>query len=185
VYGSRIVTGLAIVLGAMAALFLILAVTASLVFVFVSAVFGASAYFVWYHASGRLARRVYRSVESRARPNAGGGTGAGPRDDWESPRDGQRARTRANAGGFGAGARRAAAGGGAGDRQRRARPPGAGTDGPTEAEAYDALDLEQGADESAVKSAYREKVKTVHPDRPDGDEEQFKEVKAAYERLTD
>ena len=54
----------------------------------------------------------------------------------------------------------------------------------TRREAYRTLGLDQDADESAVKRAYREKVKDVHPDRG-GDEEEFKRVTRAYERLTD
>jgi curved DNA-binding protein CbpA len=39
------------------------------------------------------------------------------------------------------------------------------------------------ADQSTIKSAYREKVKEVHPDTEGGDEERFKQVNRAYERL--
>jgi curved DNA-binding protein CbpA len=53
------------------------------------------------------------------------------------------------------------------------------------AEAYRRLDLDPTADEAAVREAYRERVKEVHPDAADGDEETFKRVTAAYERLTD
>ena len=53
------------------------------------------------------------------------------------------------------------------------------------AEAYQRLGLDPSADQSTVKSAYRQKVKEVHPDTDDGDEESFKEVKEAYERLSD
>ena len=60
-----------------------------------------------------------------------------------------------------------------------------GNGGPTVAEAYDRLGVKRGADEETVRRAYREKVKEVHPDSKTGDEEAFKEVKAAYERLTD
>jgi curved DNA-binding protein CbpA len=41
------------------------------------------------------------------------------------------------------------------------------------------------ADESAVRRAYRERVKETHPDTEDGDEDAFKRVNAAYERLSD
>ncbi|RNJ27484.1 J domain-containing protein [Halosegnis longus] len=40
------------------------------------------------------------------------------------------------------------------------------------------------ADEQAIKRAYREAVKEKHPDRG-GDEEEFKDVTAAYDRLTE
>jgi curved DNA-binding protein CbpA len=36
-----------------------------------------------------------------------------------------------------------------------------------------------------VRAAYRDRVKEVHPDTDAGDEEAFKSVTAAYERLTD
>ena len=55
----------------------------------------------------------------------------------------------------------------------------------TAAEAYRTLGIDPGADEATVKQAYREKVKEVHPDTGDGDEETFLAVKDAYERLTD
>ena len=88
-YGSRIVSGLAVVFGGMAAVFVALAVAYNPVFLGVAAVFGAAAYFVWYHASGRFARRLYQGVESQAQAE---GAGAGPREEWVPPRDGQSAR---------------------------------------------------------------------------------------------
>jgi curved DNA-binding protein CbpA len=51
-------------------------------------------------------------------------------------------------------------------------------------EAFRTLGLSVDADEDAVKRAYREKVKEVHPDTDGGDEEAFKKVNRAYERLT-
>ncbi|MFB6176346.1 MAG: J domain-containing protein [Halobaculum sp.] len=49
-------------------------------------------------------------------------------------------------------------------------------------EAYDTLGVERGASQESIKSAYREKVKEVHPDSG-GDEETFKRVNRAYETL--
>jgi curved DNA-binding protein CbpA len=49
-------------------------------------------------------------------------------------------------------------------------------------EAYRTLGLEQGADQDAVRRAYREQIKEVHPDRG-GDEAEFRRIKRAYERL--
>lgn len=74
----------------------------------------------------------------------------------------------------------------AGSRGRgtnRTRPPRRPT-GPTREEAYRTLDLDPGAGTAEVKRAYREKVKTAHPDRG-GDEKRFKEVTSAYDRLTE
>jgi curved DNA-binding protein CbpA len=56
---------------------------------------------------------------------------------------------------------------------------------PSPAEAYRTLGLDPGTDEAAVRAAYRQRVKEVHPDRPSGDEDEFKRVTRAYERLTD
>jgi hypothetical protein len=195
VYGSRLVSALAAVFAAIAVLFAIFGVAANVGFFAVAALFGAVAYFMWYHASGRFAQRLYRGVEQRAAPGGGGrggrgGFGAGPREDWDSPRDesGQR-RARAAGGqardgrGRVGGRRRQARAGG--QRRRRRAAAAAQPSGPTAAEAYDTLELDRGADDDAVKAAYREKVKEVHPDSPDGDEEEFKEVQSAYERLTD
>jgi len=67
------------------------------------------------------------------------------------------------------------------ERRRRAR----GQARATVAEARETLGLGPEADESEVRRAYREKVKDVHPDTEGGDEERFKEVTRAYERLMD
>lgn len=203
-YGSRIVSGLAVVFGGMAAVFVVLAVAYNPVFLAVAAVFGAAAYFVWYHASGRFARRLYQGVESQAQPE---GSNAGPREEWVPPRDGRSAREAARQ-------RRASARGGrrAGPRESRgpggsAGPggPGRGTGGPggrgaradgaragvppndgiTAREAYDRLGLDPDADADAVRSAYRKRVKEVHPDTDGGDEDEFKRIKDAYERLSE
>jgi len=190
VYGSRLVSALAAVFAAIAVLFAIFGFVANLGFFVVAALFGAVAYFMWYHASGRFAQRLYRGVEDRAAPGDGrGGFGAGPREDWEPPRDdkaGSRRRARATGGGRArGGARRQRQRARQGGRRRQRAAAAAQRSGPTTAEAYDTLDLAPDADDDAVKAAYREKVKEVHPDSPDGDEEAFKEVQSAYERLTD
>ena len=53
---------------------------------------------------------------------------------------------------------------------------------------YDVLGIERGADAAAIKKAYRQKAKELHPDRnadnPDA-EAQFKEANEAYEVLKD
>jgi hypothetical protein len=191
VYGSRIVSGLSAVFAGMAVLFAVFGVVYNLVFFAVALLFGAVSYFMWYHASGRFFRRLYRSVEDQATvEETRGGFGAGPREEWTPPREEQRQRARAAAEATArqAGRRRAAAGqrgagGRAGRGGRRADP--RADDGPTAAEAYSVLGLERGAGADDVKQAYRERVKEVHPDSPDGDEEAFKEVKEAYERLSD
>lgn len=203
-----------VLVSALAAVFAGLAVTVVIVgvatepFVAVLAVpFGVVAYVMWYQASGRLGRRIYRSVEQagrvdpEARQSSGrsgsrrsrrerGGFGAGPRDDWEPQgawarrvreerrqeraRTGEKART-----GAGSGAHAASGG------RRAQRGRGGGRTGPSRREAYDVLGVEPGADQAAIRRAYRERVKAVHPDAKTGDEAEFKRVTAAYERLTD
>ncbi|QLH78102.1 J domain-containing protein [Halosimplex rubrum] len=192
-YGSRLVSAVAAVFAAIAVLFAIFGFAANVGFFAVAALFGAVAYFMWYHASGRFAQRLYRGVEERAAPGGSGrggrgGFGAGPREEWEPPRDEdasgrQRARTARGGQARGGGRQRRQARA-QGQRRRRRAAAAAQPSGPTAAEAYDTLDLNRDADEDAVKAAYREKVKEVHPDSPDGDEEAFKEVQSAYERLT-
>mgnify|MGYP000165093096 CR=1 FL=1 len=189
---DRLTTGLAAVLGGLTVVLTVLAIVArNPAIIFVALTFGAATYFVYYHASGRMAARVYQRVERQARVDGGRRTGAGPREEWEPPRDGGTAREAA------AGSRRARE---ASERvrqqrqrkQRQRRQQGRASgraptadSGMSAAEAYQRLGLDPSADQSTVKSAYRQKVKEVHPDTDDGDEESFKEVKEAYERLSD
>jgi DnaJ-domain-containing protein 1 len=122
---------------------------------------------MWYQASGRLEERT-RTRRVR------GGARFGRGSDARGP---------TGPGGFGAGARngerRAGAGTGPGFRPPRQ------SSSPSETEAYRTLGLDPGADEAAVREAYRRRVKEVHPDTPSGDEDEFKRVNRAYERLTD
>jgi hypothetical protein len=160
---------LAAVFAGLTTLLVVLAFAESLLLLFVALPFAATTYFLWYHASGRLARRT------RAR---------------EVGRGARTRRRAAGDGGFGAGARRAAA---EANRERARRAAGAagtaggyGPDpdpGPSREAAYRALDLDPGADEDAVRRAYRERVKEVHPDRG-GDEAEFRRVTRAYDRLS-
>jgi DnaJ-class molecular chaperone len=50
---------------------------------------------------------------------------------------------------------------------------------------YKVLGLERGASADEIKKAYRKKALELHPDKPNGDAEKFKEVNAAYEVLSD
>ena len=189
---DRLITGVAAVFAVLTGVLTVVGILVNPAVLFLALMFGASTYFMYYHASGKMAAGVYERVERRAAHDGGrrsgarrGGFGAEPREEWTGPRDGrsvrdvaQEARRRARNGGR-RGRRQQA--GQQRQRTRRTRP----TDGPSVAEAYKRLGLEQGADESAVKAAYREKVKEVHPDTDSGTEREFKQVKAAYERLTD
>ncbi|WP_049898986.1 J domain-containing protein [Halococcus agarilyticus] len=169
---SRLVIGLGAVFAGLTVLTTVLGFVYSPVALALAAAFGVTTYFLWYHASGRLRRRVHRDARAagsgRAKSTARtrtDGFGAGPREGRTGPRERR---------GFDAGrSRRRDVGG----RRRQA--------GPSTAEAYRTLGLEPGADETAVRSAYREKVKEVHPDADDGSERAFKRVQSAYDHLSD
>lgn len=50
---------------------------------------------------------------------------------------------------------------------------------------YEILGIDKGADSGTVKKAYRKKAQKLHPDKEEGDKEQFQELVAAYEVLID
>ena len=157
-------------------------VSGSPVAFFVAIPLGATAYFMYYHGSGKLLERLHRrevrrQAADRQRQQRAtgqrGGFGAGPRQ-----RRGPRTRGEREAR-FGPQGR---GGFGAQDRyDPRDRAPSTSSD-PTRAEARTMLGVDTTADQSTIKQAYRERVKDVHPDRG-GDEDEFKRVTAAYERL--
>ena len=158
---DRLVFGLTAVFAAMTVLVVLIAVAGGEPVLFIVALpLGAATALFWYQSSGKLRERVSRSRQANSR-------------------------TRESRGGFGAGARREARR----DRQRarngdRRRPRGQTVSDLSPAEAYSRLDLENGADESEIRRAYRRKVKEVHPDRG-GDEAAFKRVTEAYETLVE
>ena len=186
---SRLLLGIAALFAGMTVLMATLGVVYSPLLLIVAALFGVVTYLLWSHGTGRLAARIYRRVERQAAQGGGrrrtrsrrrasdGGFGAGPREEWRGPRSGQRERARQ---------RQRAQGG---ERRRRTRQQGqrrrapSTSDRPSAAEAADTLGVPASADQSTIKSAYREKVKEVHPDTEGGDEERFKQVNRAYERL--
>jgi hypothetical protein len=184
--------GIAAVFGVLTVVLTAVGVLVNPAVLFLALMFGASTYFMYYHLSGKMAARLYERVERQAAQNTGsarrGGFGAGPREEWEPPRDGRRARQsrvtqsgqrqRRQASGRQGRQRRQTAGG----RQRRQR---VQTSGPSPAEAYRRLGVDPDADQGTIKRAYREKVKEVHPDTDSGSEAEFKQVQAAYETLTD
>jgi DnaJ-domain-containing protein 1 len=155
---DRLVLGLAAVFAGLTVLLVVLSFTQQLFLLVLAVPFAATTYFMWYHASGRLQERT------RTRRVRAGSRFRGPRGGQTGP------------GGFGAGAQRQGQSRFGGQRA---------SSGPSQREAYRTLGLDPSADEEAVRSAYRERVKEVHPDRPSGDEDEFKRVNRAYERLTD
>lgn len=50
---------------------------------------------------------------------------------------------------------------------------------------YETLGLSKNASQDEIKKAYRKLANKYHPDKPSGDENQFKKVKEAYETLSD
>lgn len=132
--------------------------------------FAATTYLLWYHASGRLEARTRRRAR-RARRTDGRGAGTRARHaPGGGRRSGRRTRSRASPGGNGAG------------RETRGRP---GVDRLSRSEALQRLGLEPDADQEAIRRAYRRRAKEVHPDTATGDEESFKRLTRAYERLSE
>lgn len=165
----------------MTAIFVVVGVVYSPGLLVLALVFAPVTYLLYRHATGRLLGRIYRGVEQQAARNGAdpgrGGFGAGPREEWTPPRDGQRRARRSQGGRRGQRRRR--------DGRARGSPRQPASDGPTPREACEVLGVDPGADKGAVKEAYRERIKEVHPDTAGGDEEAFKRVRAAYEILTE
>jgi len=163
---DRIVLGLAAVFAGVTTVLVVLAFVRQLFLLFLALPFAVTTYIMWSHATGRLAARTRR----RARRASGAGAGA------------TRGGSNPGPGGFGATARGAA---GRGTTGGRTGPGAAAETGPTRREAYERLGLDPDAGDDEVRRAYRAKVKEVHPDTEGGDEERFKRVNRAYERLQD
>ena len=191
---STLLVAVGAVLGGIAVLMLALAAAFEPLLVFVALPFAAAGYIVWYQGTGRLAARIRREAVADDEPGrrAAGTSDAGPRSGdprWADPRA-QAARARARRRAAGASVGREADAGGfdprgrAGSRDRRAGGDAAPfEDRMSEREAREILGVEPGSDETAVREAYRDRVKETHPDTEDGDEETFKRVAEAYERL--
>lgn len=157
------------------------------VVVLVAAPFAVVTYFFWYQATGRIRENV-RARHARGTGATGrGGFGAAPRGSWAPPDERRRRRRRRRAHAAYSHAQQARQDRGRAThrdgRNSRQTDTGVSAAAPTEAEAYRVLGVDIGADEAAVREAYRERVKDVHPDRG-GDEAAFKRVTDAYERLT-
>lgn len=183
---TRLVLGLAVAFAGMTILLAVVAVALGQIFVvLVATPFAVVAYFFWYQATGRL-RETVRSSQARGTAASGrGGFGAGPRGGWVPPREQRRRRRekRAHENYWRAQeARRDDTRAGPDPGTDRDRRTGSTARDPTVVEAYRVLGVEYGADETVVRDAYRDLVKEVHPDRG-GDEDSFKRVTAAYERL--
>lgn len=156
---DRLLLGLAAVFAGLAVALAAVALAEQPFVLLLALPFGATAYFMWHQATGRLERRT----RARARE-------PGPTADRR-----RRAAARGPRGGPWAADESGPSGG---------RSPAAGS-GPSPTEAYRILGLDPGADPEAVRAAYRERAKELHPDAESGDEEAFKRITRAYETLTD
>jgi len=174
---------LALVFGGLAVTLGLAAVATGQLFVLlIVAPFAATAYFMWLQSTGRLRERLRDGARQQRFGEREPTFGAGARRTGGSSARAERARERGGRGPFGPGegpfgedGRRARG------REDRRRPPNA-DDGPTLSEAYDTLGVDPGADFSEIQSAYRDLVKETHPDSG-GDEDEFKQVAAAYDRI--
>ncbi|ELZ94013.1 chaperone protein dnaJ [Haloferax mucosum ATCC BAA-1512] len=182
---DRLVMGLAAVFAGITMLLVVLAFASQqLLLLFVAVPFGATTYFMYSDVSGRFEARFrrrgvransggfgFQSARRGARQDETGGFGAGPRG---GPREGP------GAGRFGRDGRGGRRTGGRTNRTR-VRPPRRGM---SRQKALRTLGLDDDASAEEVKEAYRARVKETHPDAKSGDEETFKRVNRAYERLS-
>lgn len=166
---SRLLLAVAAVLAGAASLFVVLGAVFNPLLAAVALPFGLAAYLLWSHATGRLERRVRREAAERLRQERaqqpGGWAGVGADGRREGPGPGRAA---------GAGRAAGSSGRPGGDASSRSMDRG---------EALAVLGLSPEATQPAIRRAYRERAKAVHPDAEGGDEEAFRRVQAAYERL--
>jgi hypothetical protein len=178
---ATLLVGLSAVFAGLAAVLGILTVVRANPFVLIlAAPFAFLAYVFWYQGTGKLAEQARRRSGPEYQRSRDAGFGAGARRAAEESRRRREARQRYEARER-RGRRNSRRARGGGRRGFAPQP----SSGPSEREAYEILDLDPDAGEDRVRRAYREKVKEVHPDAEGGDEERFKRVTAAYDRLTE
>jgi DnaJ-domain-containing protein 1 len=164
---ARFLLGLASVLAGTTVLLGVLGVVYNPFILVLAVPFGVGTYMIWADATGRIEARARARRSRRERT----------RRSREPP--GRASRRRA-----GRGPRRRATGANS-TRARERRYAPTVDDGPTTEEARRVLGVGPDAEEAEIKRAYRERAKEVHPDQAGGDEEAFKRVTEAYERLVD
>ena len=178
-----ILVGMAATFVGLTALLVVAGVVVNPLLLAVAVPFGAVAYLLWYHASGKLRDRVRREAadadaaeRARARQRA---RAAEHRRGGGSDRGGFGSR-----GGFGGrGGAWNANGAGRAGRSGDPRDRAPSSSRMSERAAYETLGLDPTATQDAVRSAYRERAKRLHPDSDGGDEEAFKQLNEAYEVL--
>jgi len=168
---ARFLLGLASVLAGTTVLLVVLGAVYNPFIIALALPFGVGTYLIWADATGRIEARARRSRRSRSRRR----DERRERARREGQRRGERARRR----------RTTSDGGtrGAGSGGRRGVP--SSDPGPTPEEARRVLGVGRNADEAEIRRAYRERAKDVHPDTAGGDEEAFKRVTEAYDRLVE
>ncbi|MFB6134273.1 MAG: J domain-containing protein [Halanaeroarchaeum sp.] len=162
---SRLLLVVAAVLAGTGAVLAIAGIATNPVFVVLSLPFGAAAYVMWADATGRRRFR-WRRAARRVGSHRG--------DATRGQRPGQSRRARRF---------RTAGGSGRHRRRRSEATPAAG--GMSPRDARQVLGVDDDADDAAIRRAYRERVTEVHPDTDGGDEEAFKRVTEARDRLLD
>jgi hypothetical protein len=199
VAGSRLILVLAAVFAGLTAVLVVAALAVQPFLLLVAVPFAATTYFLWFHATGRLADRA-----SRRQPGVGRDARTASDHRAESADGGRRFRDRfrerVDAEGAATAGRATGTRSGRGPRGEN-RTAGAGryrADGRrtrsqtaypnaesdiSRADARRVLGVSPEADQEAIRSAYRERVKRAHPDTAAGDEESFKRINRAYERL--
>lgn len=185
VHEETIVIGLAAVMGGVTTFMLVAGIVVSPIFFLFSLPFAGATYVMWQHATGRLDfERARAAATSGVRSGSAGsdvGDGAGFDRERRAERNRRRARRTRRSRGPGPDARTDGATTGTGARTGKATTPG--TTGPSRREASRTLGVDPDASPTAVKRAYRRRVKEAHPDTDTGSREEFKRVNRAYERL--
>lgn len=151
---SRLLLAVAAVLAGASVLFAVLGAAFNLLLAAVAVPFGIAAYLLWLHATGRLHAAVRGRSSDRAREDPTSGPAWSARADPAS-----------------------------GTGRSGWEPRGSATPAMDREEALAELGLQRGATQPAIRRAYRERVKAVHPDAEGGDEDAFRRVRAAYEAL--
>ncbi|MFB6296283.1 MAG: J domain-containing protein [Halobacteriales archaeon] len=183
---ARFLLGLASVLAGTTVLLVVLGAVYNPFIIVLAVPFGVGTYMIWADATGRIEARARQARQSRRargrrreerRERARREGDQRQRAQRGDERRGRTRRRRATSDGGARGSRRAGSDG------RRGAP--SGDPGPTPEEARRVLGVAPDADEDEIRRAYRERAKDVHPDTAGGDEEAFKRVTEAYDRLVE
>jgi len=176
---ARFLLGLASVLAGTTVLLVVLGAVYNPFIIALAVPFGVGTYMIWADATGRIEARARQSHRGRGRRRDERRERA--QSERRARREGERRRHarghRATSDGGARGSRRD------GSNRRRGAP--RGDPGPTPEEARRVLGVGRDADAEEIRRAYRERAKDVHPDTAGGDEEAFKRVTEAYDRLVE